>query len=273
MSSFILKIIAMTTMFLDHLSYVVYGANTTTFLNCLGRFAMIIFCFQIVLGFKKTKNIKKYILRLLIIALISQIPYHLLFQSLGFSKSLNVDFTLLLGLISLIIINIHKNKEGKLSIQGKNKIIENLSLKSIGVLTIKVIIIWLLCYTTIQIKPLFGYCLEYSYKAILFIIAISLFYPFEKDKKMIKTILYLLSIIIFGFVEAQMWFGQKGLLLPAFYTTKDALDYVLIYIFTIVGGLLPLLYNGKKGTDIQWFTYLFYPVHLLVVYLIYLLII
>ena len=79
MSTFVIKIIAIITMFCDHLSRVIYGGGETTFLNYIGRFAFFLFCFQLVLGYKKTKSLKKYMLRLLVIGIISQIPYTLFF--------------------------------------------------------------------------------------------------------------------------------------------------------------------------------------------------
>ena len=73
MSSFVLKIIAIISMFLDHLSYSIYGHFS--WLNYLGRLAFPIFAFQITEGYSHTKDLKKYFLRLGIFALISQIPY------------------------------------------------------------------------------------------------------------------------------------------------------------------------------------------------------
>ena len=71
MTSFVLKIIALITMFCDHFGDAFIGH--TSALNVIGRIAFPIFAFQISEGYIHTKNIKKYIARLLIFAIISQI--------------------------------------------------------------------------------------------------------------------------------------------------------------------------------------------------------
>ncbi len=97
MNSFVLKLIAICSMFIDHLRYII--PTQPMFMAYIGRFAFPIFSFQIVQGYLHTKNFKKYLLRLLIIALISQLPYQLYFNTTG----LNVLFTLILGLICIYI--------------------------------------------------------------------------------------------------------------------------------------------------------------------------
>lgn len=102
MSSFALKIIACITMFLDHIGYLIYNGKMS-FLNYIGRLAFPIFAFQISEGYIHTKNLKKYIFRLLIFALISQYPFMLFHNIISTDLSLNIFFTLLLGLICIII--------------------------------------------------------------------------------------------------------------------------------------------------------------------------
>ncbi|MBR6033328.1 MAG: conjugal transfer protein TraX [Clostridia bacterium] len=101
MTSFILKIIACVTMFIDHLSYGIYG--TTSWMNYIGRIAFPIFAFQIVEGYTHTKNLKKYFLRLFIFAIVSEIPFYLFHSIISESIGLNVMFTLLLGLFCIWI--------------------------------------------------------------------------------------------------------------------------------------------------------------------------
>ena len=109
MSAFILKIIALITMTCDHISYVIF--KKFSYLNYIGRIAFPIFAFQISEGYIHTKNLKKYLLRLFVFALISQAPYALYRSAFFASFSLNVFFTLFLGLIGIILFEMFKNLE------------------------------------------------------------------------------------------------------------------------------------------------------------------
>ena len=101
MNSFVLKIVACVCMFCDHFGDAVFGS--TTFLNFIGRFSFPIFCFQIVQGYIHTHDVKKYILRLSLFALISQIPFMLFYHVVFDSFAVNVIFTLLFGLLAILI--------------------------------------------------------------------------------------------------------------------------------------------------------------------------
>lgn len=189
MSTFVIKIIAMVTMFCDHLSRAIYGVGQTTFLNYIGRFAFLLFCFQLVLGYKKTKSLKKYLLRLLIIGIISQIPYSLFFETVGCNKNLNVDFTLLIGLLSISIINFHKNKNNKITFRDSEyNVFKFNSFKSFASFVIKCLLIFAICFVISNSKKYFGYGIEYNYKAILFMISIYLFYPFDNKYNVPKIL-------------------------------------------------------------------------------------
>lgn len=102
MSSFALKVVACFTMFLDHIGYFIYGGKIS-FLNFIGRLAFPIFAFQISEGYCHTKNLKKYVFRLFIFALISQIPFMLFHNLISSGFAISVFGTLLLGLFCIII--------------------------------------------------------------------------------------------------------------------------------------------------------------------------
>ena len=97
-------------MIVDHIKY--------AFPNCLnffteyfGRIAFPLFAFGIVQGYKHTRDLKRYIRRLMIAGIISQIPYSL-FTSLPTlnSVALNVNFTFILGLLAIVIYEKTENK-------------------------------------------------------------------------------------------------------------------------------------------------------------------
>ena len=98
----ILKLLAILSMVIDHIGYVFFP--DIMFLRIIGRIAFPIFAYQVAKGYIHTSNKNKYITRLWIFALISQIPYTLLFDTFN----LNILFTLLLSLF--LIDRIH-NKE------------------------------------------------------------------------------------------------------------------------------------------------------------------
>ena len=108
MSSFVLKIIAIITMFIDHIGYIVFGKFS--YFNYIGRLAFPIFAFQISEGYTHTKNLKKYFFRLFLFAIISQLPFMLFHNLISSNFSLNIFFTLLLGLASIFIYDKLKYK-------------------------------------------------------------------------------------------------------------------------------------------------------------------
>ncbi len=116
-----LKFVAMATMFCDHIgAYILEPRLSLTgdspldwmnlILRCIGRTAMPIFCFMIAEGFRHTHSVKKYALRLLLLAILSEIPYNLASSHRFVDISgRNVVFTLLLGLAALYGIDSFEN--------------------------------------------------------------------------------------------------------------------------------------------------------------------
>lgn len=108
MSVFILKIIALTSMVIDH-----YGAifqDNLIFFRIIGRLAFPVYCFLLVEGYYHTSNIKKYAIRLFIFALISELPFDLaFFGKLEFSHQ-NIFFTLFIGLSAMYFLDKAREK-------------------------------------------------------------------------------------------------------------------------------------------------------------------
>ncbi len=85
-------------MTLDHVGAVLFPEFL--FLRFIGRLAFPIFSYLIVLGIESTRNVRKYLGRLFLFALLSQIPYFLAFEIAPFEQ-LNILFTLFFGALSI----------------------------------------------------------------------------------------------------------------------------------------------------------------------------
>ncbi len=85
-------------MTIDHIGVILY--QDIEVLRAIGRLSFPLFAYLLVLGMESTHNIRNYLLRLFIFALISQIPFSLATQVAPF-EYLNIFFTLGLGLLCI----------------------------------------------------------------------------------------------------------------------------------------------------------------------------
>ena len=221
MSNFILKIVAIITMFLDHLGYALYDGQFS-YLNYIGRLAFPIFAFGISEGYLHTRSKKNYLMRLFMFAIISQAPFMFfcsIFQTASqASISLNIFFTLFLGLVSIIGY-------------------ENCKNKYIGLLLV-------LCLGLTAD----AFNMDYGYWGVFVIFIFHIF----KEKKTLMNLSYI------------------GLCLLRYLPLYIKYDFYLPYLILCACTILPLvfinLYNGKKGPNIKYLLYGFYPVHLMLLY-------
>jgi len=98
----LLKIIAIVTMAIDHVGTILYP--DLLYLQIIGRLSFPIFAYLIVLGIESTKKPLKYMVTLLVFAVISQFPYFLAFGIQPLER-LNILFSLLLSAITIYFYN------------------------------------------------------------------------------------------------------------------------------------------------------------------------
>ncbi len=233
LTSNMLRTIAVVLMLSDHIwATVMSFGNWMTY---IGRMAFPIFAFQIAEGFVHTSNFKKYALRLLGFAVITEIPFNLFYSSRWFNPyHQNVLFTLLLGLLAISVIDKARKK--------------------LTVKTVALSVLWLLL---ICVASVLGF-VDYGFTGMITVVMFYLLrdFPFAWLAQLVAMVL--INIVFFeGQVVPVEIFG-KMFEIP----TQGYAVFALIPIW---------LYGGRKGRSskiMQYGFYAFYPVHMLILYLI-----
>ena len=228
-----LKLFAMAMMLLDHMWGT--GVARPDWLTCLGRLAFPIFAFQVAEGYAHTRDFKKYLLRMFLFALVSEIPYNLMTGGYWFSPfGQNVMFTFCLALLLIRLIDRARAKH------------------------------WLWGVAATAVGAFVGYWLgmftfvDYYGYGILTVLAFWLFRDVPWGwLAQLAAIFYINWEMIGGLHYEVPLFGQ-ALMLPQ----QGIAVLALIPIW---------LYSGKPGIQSKAFRYgcyAFYPVHILILSLI-----
>lgn len=226
----VIKYIAMFTMLLNHIAYIfmIPGEILTEIFMCIGYFTAPTMCYFMVEGYEYTRSKKKYGLRLLTFAVISQIPYMRAFNT----GSLNMIYTLLCCFLLLVVMEKIYNP------------------------FLRMILCMVLMFATVV-----G---DWAFFAAVFTVL------FHNNKgNMGKMILsYIITSVFFVFVTV-----QSNLMRPE-YAAPEAIGFGAMSVIGLGMSALVILflYNGKRADKGRYFSkyffYIFYPGHLLILYLI-----
>lgn len=230
----VIKYIAMLTMLLNHIStiFMESGSFLSEFFLDIGYFTAITMCYFLVEGYQYTHSKKAYAIRLLLFALISEVPYCLAFTQDGIIEfeGLNMMFTLLICFGILVVFE-------RTSDRG---------LRFTYVLFS--IILSLFCSWAI-LAPIF---------TLLFI------WSKGSDKKI--KLSFIIAMLLFAAFNLAGGIGRFSVTTNILYALGSMVGTGLS------GIVIVYLYNGKrmeKGRGFsKWFFYWFYPVHLLILGLI-----
>lgn len=230
-----LHIMAMLLMLSDHAWSTLFPG--IRFLTSIGRLAYPIFAFMLVEGYFHTSDFKKYIKRLLIFALISEIPFDLMISGQWFSPyHQNVLWTCVISLLGIKIID---------TIRNKRKIWLTL-LSGVAIILVSFIL------GMILFVDYFGAGILISYT----------FYYFRGR----KWWCYLGQLIVMYWLNVEM-LGGYCYIIDLFGHKFEIVEQGLALF-----ALIPIwLYKGKQGYHskaFRYFCYSFYPVHMLVLVVI-----
>lgn len=252
MDAFTLKLIAIISMGVHHAAMVLWQIVPMWIhipLYLIRGVTFPIMAFFVVEGFRRTRNVKKYMLRLLIFGLISQVPYALAFGTSVWAP-LNIVFAILLGLICLVL------REKLYVEQGK---------KALFV----ILFILILIFATVAVEGAFA--------GILMIFLFCVIKE-EMTRRTVPLIIWG-AFMVFGSVTTRLvpllmdtlgvYVAEAAVEMTGILAYMNMMSqYFLISIGTFL--IIPLLrsYNGELGKRAKYLFYTFYPLHFVILVII-----
>ena len=247
MSAFVLKIIACLTMVLDHIGYF-WGID---WLRIVGRLAFPIFVYLIYNGYRYTSSKWKYALRLAFFAVATQIPFNLFMNGRLFYGDGNVFFTLLAALLCVWCVDV----------MCQHKVLRWFCL----------IPPMIVCFVYLK-----GW-INSDYNAIG-VLMILVFYFFDRKGwgwKLLTVVgffcaVYHVFLLKLAIALVMMLLGKE-------HTFPTMSQWQLTQAYSALALLLIFTYNGKKGPAprskplaklCQLGFYLFYPIHMVILWLL-----
>lgn len=258
-----------------------------TLMRLIGRLGFPIFCFLLVEGFQKTRNIKKYAFRLGLFALISEIPFNLaLSGKVWYPGYQNVYFTLLIGIVTLWAFDMIAKSEPARWRQLLLTAGGFLLLPLCAALRLRVSVTNFLAgsfgiYLYGQKLPVVG-----GIYLVLLAVMLAVWGIYRRKKGEDKAWrmcgdMAVLAVTMTLATLLQTDYGGMGVLtIAVMYALRGnkvrsmtggcvTLTVMSLSEITAFFALIPIAcYNGERGLKMKYFFYAFYPAHLLILWLI-----
>lgn len=218
-----LKHLAIVTMVVDHIGVVLLP--DWFILRVIGRLSFIIFCFLLAEGVVFTRHRPKYAVRLLLLALLSIVPFS--YAKYGvwlYFEDLNVFFVLSSSVMMLALFDLCKNKPFEY--------------------VYKILIVILF--------GVVGYMVGFEYNFYGYAL-VACFYQFRGNNIAVGCATTAVTLVALPLFKILVCSDQP----------IKALGYSMVEAIGLLSLLFIFAYNGERGKQLpKWFYYLFYPVHL-----------
>ena len=206
------------------------------FLHAVGGVTFVTMAFLAVEGYRHTKNLKKYISRLIIFGVIAT-PFHILTFGLA---HLNIMFTIVVGLLTVLLYDKLKNRSRFL--------------------------FWLIFI--LIIVPFSTMFIEFFFLGV----TTMLLYHIIKNEKARRIVppVFMGTIMLLMGIAGFLFFGTPEPATGLFHNAhlySDSTFMLLSIPFAVAMLCVPFLllgYNGERGRAVKWFFYIEYPVQLAV---------
>jgi len=245
-SAAVIKNTAVILMLFNHASIIIlpklgiYSGFWNEFHWYLSRPAFLIFSYMIGEGMRQTHNKKKYLLRLGLFAIISELPFDYCFTGCWTPTESNVFFTLFLGALAIYFIELFKDHNPD---------------KPALVILVGILISAAFCAIAQAINS------DYALFGVALIIGLWLCK--NNTKKMLITA-FLTIIAMYPISNYSYYIFNFGL--DFFWQIFNAtfIEMQCLWAFVLIAN-----YNGEKGKQLpKMFYYWFYPAHLIILYII-----
>ncbi len=265
LNAFQIKLIALITMTLDHIgAYQTFTTNQTVNdgLRIVGRIAAPLFMFMVVEGLRHTRSKPKYILRLYIAGVIIETTNRIVKRFSGgflFDNTLPMFFyTALFAYCIEYIVNNRSNRKA-VCIAGCGLVfpfffyITNVILLENGYAS-----------TWDIISIFFPSPLNVCYSILFMIMGVAWY--FINNKAINSAILALLSLVCMV-VPADIFFA-----VPSIWLSQVFINVFVLFVNTqwcmCLAIPFMILYNGEKGHSLKYLFYIYYPLHVYLLFFI-----
>lgn len=285
LTSYGIKWIAIITMVIDHVAAIIiwqiYGdvwrsgarADAAAWYDLyllmrhIGRIAFPLFCFLLAEGFAHTRSKPKYAWRLFLFALIAEWPYDFALYGTGFElvAHQNVMFTLLVSFLALwggealgglIDRALARRRAAAGSTAGAR----------LGAHGVPAVAAGSALSATQDTAPAAVRSAERGLTLPIILCTVALILVGAVLADVTEMSYHAFGVLLCGALYLGRRFRLLQIVLGALLVAWYCWDHAdLFESYAIIGLVLLLFYNGRRGRSMKWFFYVFYPAHLLII--------
>jgi len=241
-------------MVIDHVGLIFFPH--ILLLRIVGRLAFPLFAWLIANGAYYSKNTKIYLARLFLFAVVAQIPFILINRLIDPAFwELNVLFTLFLGLAAIVLMRRSKNNFTSVLIVILSAVLAEILNTDYGALGVLAIVVFYVSFKDIKKMIILQICLFTLLSLIPIVVVIAL-------TRVANPVASTLSVTVCPSTWISVCFKLSVAIPPNFVILN------LIEPLGLFSLILIAFYGNQEGWKMKYIFYWFYPMHLVILYII-----
>ncbi|MFA5421188.1 MAG: TraX family protein [Bacilli bacterium] len=285
LSSFWIKMIAFSTMVIDHVGLFLWQQTTSTtdafyvagyVLRCIGRLAFPLFVLLLVEGLIHSKDVRKYLLRLAMLLGLVMVVQIFLYYFYNPEIGANPFIDLVINGLFIYFIT-KKGKEKLWAALPLAFVLLSTTVNLLELSSLNLVISWFPAYLRMGYS-IFGFLLTVAFY-YAYSLAAKVVFNYDRSEYAVETkdllnvtqyrglvnIIMAMSLFLLNIIIWLLPYLSRGL----------DLYFADVQTWSLFAGLLIILYNGRRGYDAKWFrfaSYAFFPAHIALITIIFALI-